>query len=157
MPRFDEIELEPVPLIEEPPALATLPQPSDAAPLLRRLLALLTDLSLFVALTLALSPLLPMRRSPASIAALAGFVLMTSYYYFAGTWLLWGKTVGGAIFDVRVVAETQTAMSVRSATLRWVGFMASLLTAGIGFMVAVLPGRRSLADRLSGTHCVAAL
>lgn len=158
MPRFDEIELEPVPLIEEPQAVAALPESSDpSAPLFRRLLALLTDLSLFVALTLALSPLLPLTRTAASIVALAGFVLMTSYYYFAGTWLLWGKTVGGAIFDVRVVTETQTAMSVRSATFRWIGLIASLLTAGIGFAMALFPSRRSLADRISHTHCVAAL
>lgn len=158
MQRFDEIELEPVPLIEEPPALAAVPvSAAESAPLFRRLLAVLTDLSLFVALTLALSPLLPMTRTTLSIVALAGFVLMTSYYYFAGTWLLWGKTVGGAIFDVRVVAETQTAMSVRSATFRWLGFIASLLTAGIGFAIAVFPSGRSLADRLSRTHCVAAL
>ena len=164
MPRFDEIELEPVPElapIETPVAPAETARSTEAgvdrAPLFRRLLALLTDLSLFVALTLALSPLLPMTRTTASIVALAGFVLMTSYYYFAGTWLLWGKTIGGAIFDVRVVAETQTAMSVRSATFRWIGLIASLLTAGIGFAIAVFPGRRSLADRLSHTHCVAAL
>src|SRR6478672_7511075 len=123
MQRFDEIELEPVPLIEEPVALTAAPSPTTgSAPLFRRLLALLTDLSLFIALTLALSPLLPLTRTTLSIVALAGFVLMTSYYYFAGTWLLWGKTVGGAIFDVRVVAETQTAMSVRSASMRWLGF-----------------------------------
>jgi len=158
MQRFDEIELEPVPVIEEPPALAPAPEPAgDNAPRFRRFLALLTDLSLFVALTLALSPLLPMTRSFVSIAALAGFVLMTSYYYFAGTWLLWGKTVGGAIFDVKVVGETQTAMSVRAASFRWVGFIGSLLTAGIGFAIAVFPGGRSLADRVSSTHCVAAV
>jgi len=158
MQRFDEIVLEPVPVIEEPPAPAPAPDPAgDNAPRFRRFLALLTDLSLFVALTLALSPLLPMTRSFVSIAALAGFVLMTSYYYFAGTWLLWGKTVGGAIFDVKVVGETQTAMSVRAATFRWIGFIGSLLTAGIGFAIAVFPGGRSLADRVSSTHCVAAV
>ena len=160
MQRFDEIELEPAPLIEEaPPAAAVAADEAavDDAPRFRRLLALLTDLSLFVALALALSPLLPMTHNTASVVALAGFVLMTSYYYFAGTWLLWGKTVGGAIFDVKVVAETQTAMSVRAASFRWLGFMASLLTAGIGFAIAALPGRRSLADLVSRTHCVASV
>ncbi len=157
MQRFDEIELAPVPLIEEPP-LAAVPEPAvDDAPRFRRLLALLTDLSLFVALTLALSPLLPMTHSAMSIAALAGFVLMTSYYYFAGTWLLWGKTVGGAIFDVKVVADAQPSMSVRAATFRWLGLIASLLTAGTGFALAGLPARRSLADRVSHTRCIAAL
>ncbi len=157
MQRFDEIELQAVPLVEEigaPPPIAEIK--SSDAPRFRRFLALLTDLSLFVALGLALSPLLPASNNSVAIGALAGFVLMTSYYYFVGTWLLWGKTVGGAIFDVRIVSEEQEAMSVRSATLRWVAVLISLLTAGIGFAMAVLPSRRSLPDRLSGTRCMAA-
>ncbi len=156
MQRFDEIELEPVPLIEEmpvgTPALHTLGEASR----IRRLLALLTDVSLFVALTLALSPLLPLARNVSALLALAGFVVMASYYYFAGTWLLWGKTIGGAIFDVKVVTVPGSAMSVGAATLRWLGFYLSLLTGGAGFLLVALPSRRSLADRLSGTRCVAA-
>src|SRR6266568_4189927 len=98
--RFDELELEPVPLIEEPIAVDDV----STAPRFKRLLALLTDLSLFLALALALSPLLPPARDAFAIASLAGFVVIVSYYYFVGTWLLLGKTIGGAIFDVRVVA-----------------------------------------------------
>lgn len=158
MQRFDEIELEPVPLIEEPPPIAVAARrSSDDAPRFRRLLALITDLSLFAALTLALLPLLPLTQNTVAIAALAGFIVMMSYYYFVGTWLLWGKTVGGAIFDVKVVAGSDTAMSLKAATLRWAGFWASVLTAGIGFTLAGLPGRRSLADWLSGTRCIAAI
>src|SRR5687767_12883190 len=112
--RFDEVELESVPLdIEEPPSS------SGAARRDRRLLALLTDLSLFAALTLALSPLLPRPIAWPHVAALAGFVIVLSYYYFVGTWMLWGKTIGGAIFDVRVVPEGDGAMSLRDASVRW--------------------------------------
>jgi uncharacterized RDD family membrane protein YckC len=156
MQRFDEVELEPVPLIEEPAAAGEPPQGIAEAPRFRRLLALLTDLSLFVALTLALSPLLPLNRDLIAIAALGGFVVMTSYYYFVGSWLLWGKTVGGAIFDVRVVVASHSPMSLHAATLRWIGCAISLLTGGLGFLPAILPSRRSLADRLSRTRCIAA-
>ncbi|HEX9163875.1 MAG TPA: RDD family protein [Thermoanaerobaculia bacterium] len=157
--RFDEIELEPVPLIEDAPQPLPAPAPriiGCEAPRGRRFLALLTDLSLFVALTLALSPLLPMSRNTAATTGLAGFIVLTSYYYFVGTWLLWGKTVGGAIFDVKVVALPNASMSLKSATLRWAGFCASLLTGGIGFLLAALPGRRSLPDLISHTRCIAA-
>lgn len=152
MQRFDEIELQSVPLGGE----AVADPASDDAPRLRRLLALLTDLSMFTALTLALVPLLPSDpgRWDASLA-LAGFVLLSSYYYFVGSWLLWGKTVGGAIFDVRIVAGVSDAMSVKAASLRWAGMCASLLTAGIGFLSAALPSRQSLPDRISGTRCIA--
>lgn len=158
MQRFDEIELQAIPTIEDvgatPPveiAIIT----SDASRF-RRLLALLTDLSLFAALSLALTPLLPATPDVFTLGALAGFILMTSYYYFVGTWLLWGKTIGGAIFDVRVVSDDEEAMSVKAATMRWLAVLLSLSTAGIGFAMAILPSRRSLPDRLSGTRCMAA-
>ncbi|HVR41462.1 MAG TPA: RDD family protein [Thermoanaerobaculia bacterium] len=151
--RFDEIELEPVPFGVDDPIPEPVTQTGEA-PRMKRLLALLTDLSLFVALALALSPLLPAARDVFAFAALAGFVLVLSYYYFVGTWLLWGKTIGGAIFDVKVVAEAKDAMSLRDATVRWVGMLLSLLTAGLGFVIAAFPSRRSLADRVSHTHCV---
>src|SRR5947208_314482 len=148
--RFDELELQTTPSIDVTPPLTRDPQPASRT---RRMFALLIDLSLFAALTLALAPLLPPERDAFAIASLGGFVMMISYYYFVGSWLLWGKTIGGAIFDVRVVGD---AMTPKSATMRWIGLYLSLFTAGIGFLFALLPSRRSLADRLSSTHCVAA-
>ena len=145
--RFDELELDGMAAVDDDEVR------TDDAPRFRRLLALLTDLSLFAALTLALMPLLPPMHDAFAIVSLGGFVMMISYYYFVGSWLLWGKTIGGAIFDVRVVAD---AMTPKSATLRWLGLYLSLFTAGIGFLFAALPSRRSLADRLSSTCCVAA-
>lgn len=156
--RFDEIELETVPLgIEEPaatPVVDDVPALDGAARRDRRLLALLTDLSLFAAIALALSPLLPQPAAWPHFASLAGFVVVLSYYYFVGTWMLWGKTIGGAIFDVRVVPEAEGAMSLRDASVRWVALYVSIATGGLGFLLAALPSRRSLPDRLSGTRCV---
>jgi uncharacterized RDD family membrane protein YckC len=151
--RFDEVELEAV-LVPDVPALpAAAPRTGDASRW-RRLLALFTDLSLFAALALALSPLLPSPNAWLQTASLAGFVIVLSYYYFVGMWLLWGKTIGGAIFDVRVVAD-EGAMTLRDASLRWAAVYLSLLTAGLGFALAALPSRRSLPDRMSSTRCVA--
>jgi uncharacterized RDD family membrane protein YckC len=102
--RFDEIELEPV-VFDVDPA-----PPPSAAPvrtsIFRRLAALLIDLSLFAALGMALSPLLPASMSTISIASLAGFLIIVAFYYFAGTRALWGKTIGGAIFDVRATRRS---------------------------------------------------
>jgi uncharacterized RDD family membrane protein YckC len=154
MQRFDEIELEAVAGIED-----AIPSPAagtDDAPRGKRLFALLTDLSLFVALAVALRPVLPEPVRWTHAAALGGFVAVMSYYYFVGSWLLWGKTIGGAIFDVRVISD-RGAMSLRSATMRWVAVVLSLLTAGLGFVLAALPSQRSLPDRLSATRCVANL
>src|SRR5687768_3699107 len=112
MMRFDEIELVKEPEAAEPPQLAPaaiLPgvipppqrlrrvKPEEAAiprvkPASRfhRSLALLTDLSLFFALALALSPLLPYRGSWSdtiaaewpTVWALGSFLFLLSYYYF---------------------------------------------------------------------------
>lgn len=155
MPRFDEVELQAVPLGIEEPVADRAAESTDGAPRGKRLLALLADLSLFAALSLALSPLLPQASTWMHFTALAGFVVVMSYYYFVGSWMLWGKTIGGTIFDVRVAAD-DGAMSLRAATLRWLGLYLALLTGGLGLMLAALPSRLSLPDRLSGTRCVSA-
>ena len=149
MARFDQMELQPVVVeaTELAPAI-------EHAPRFRRFLALSTDLSLFVALSLALSPLLPVSMRWTAIAALAGFVLLISFYYFAGMWLLWGRTIGGTIFGVKVIASDHESMPFRRASLRCLGLYGSLLTGGIGFALAALPSRLSLADRISRTRCV---
>lgn len=152
--RFDEVELEAVPLggIEVEEAPVAVAATADAARW-RRMLALLTDLSLFAALVLALSPLLPQPLAWMPVAGLAAFVVMLSYYYFVVTWILWGKTIGGAIFDVRVTAE-EGPLTLAGASMRWAAVYLSLALAGIGFMLAALPSRRSLPDRMSHTRCV---
>ena len=113
--RFDEIELESVPLgiDEEAPPPSAAPGKASVG---KRVLALITDLSLFAALVLVLSPLLPQPPAWPQLAALAGFVIVLSFYYFVCAWMLWGKTIGGAIFDVRMATGT---MTLRAATLRW--------------------------------------
>ncbi len=157
MRRFDEIELDSVPLggVVEPGVidLGMDSSDSDEAPRVRRLMALMTDVSLFTAISLALRPLLRDASSMASTIALAGFIVVISYYYFTGCWLLWGKTVGGAIFDVGIVA-TNPPVSLRQASLRWLGLILALLTGGLALLPAMLPSRRSLPDYLSGTRCV---
>jgi hypothetical protein len=95
--RFDEVELQPVTFDVDPDPLPA----SATASIFRRSAALLTDLSLFAALGFALSPLLPASMSAISVASLAGFIVLIAVYYFAGTRALWGRTIGGAIFDVR--------------------------------------------------------
>ena len=184
--RFDEVELlrEPEPPstesvaamlvsvastpVEESPAVeerrVVEPGPRiKPASRFHRALALLTDLSLFLALALALSPLLPFRGDwrntlaeewPLMIA-LGGFLLIVSYYYFVTSWMIWGKTVGGAIFDVRVISEEEdSVMTARDMTRRWMAMLLSILLCGTGFLLALLPGARSLADRMSHTRAI---
>ena len=120
-----------------------------------------TDTSLFVALALALTPLLPSRgdrlttlqRDWLTILAFGAFVLLLSFYYFVLSWTVWGKTVGGAIFDQRIAAEDGTAITFRAAARRWAGTLAAIATFGGGFVLALLPGAKSLPDRMSESRC----
>jgi len=50
------------------------------------------------------------RRSSSTCpySSLAGFLIIIAFYYFAGTRALWGRTIGGAIFDVRAARSGMT-------------------------------------------------
>jgi len=166
--RFDELELSLDPLVQttlaapakrhERPAQLEL----TAAPRYRRILTWLIDLSLLAALALALSPLIPdhggigqtVRREWPAVLSLTGFLLIVSYHYYAGSWILWGKTIGGAIFDVKVVDADGLPLSFPNATRRWASALFSLILGGVGFLLAGLPHRRSLPDILSESQCV---
>lgn len=159
-PRFDEVELRKDPLAETDSPKEFVSRTLEPSGRLRRFMTAAIDLSIFAALALALSPLLTFRESlSVTLAAqwmpMLGmflFILLLSYFYFAGSWLLWGKTVGSTIFETKVVGETSGKVSLREASLRWLGVFLSILTAGLGFLLAALPGGRSLPDRLSNTR-----
>lgn len=177
MTRFDEIDLlqEPAPDARPPfrrtrkggaPRESGEPEPDSAArsaPILKRMLAFLTDLSLFAALALALSPLLSQRATLAdtlahewpAVLGFAGFLLLFSLYYFAGCWTIWGKTIGGTIFETAIVDFDGGPIELGAATKRWASTLLSLAIGGVGFLPALFPpGHLSLPDRMSASRVV---
>ena len=92
--RFDEVELQPA-VLELAAAGEEHTPPMGSV---RRILAFMTAVSLFVALGLALSPLLPPSMNWIAVGSLTGFVLLIASYYFAGCWLLWRKTIGATVW-----------------------------------------------------------
>ncbi|MBW3566175.1 MAG: RDD family protein [Acidobacteria bacterium] len=152
--RFDEIELIGTgrsPTASVPDEKGT-PPPDSHAPLWRRALALGLDLSLLGALVLTLGPLLPTGIDLRAALAIAGFIAVFSLCYFTCGWMVWGRTLGGAVANVRVVTDDHLGVTFRRSFLRWTGLVISLATAGLGFVPALFPGHRSLADRISHTH-----
>jgi hypothetical protein len=134
--RFDEVELQGVEVVESSSRGAAESAPlvgSKTRRLVSSILALLTDLSLFAALSLALFPLMPQPWGWREMTALGGFVLMLSYYYFVGAWMLWGKTIGGAVFDVRVEVRT-----LRAASGRWAWIVAGVAVTATLIALAAL-------------------
>ncbi len=164
--RFDEIELYPdsfpVDILphpaEVPPPPAAPSEIHDSVTVGKRSMAFLADLALFVALALALTPLMPPVSSEHTLAwaALAGFVLLISFFYFVGSWLVWGKTLGGTLLDVKIIGAEGEPATLREAVLRWLAIFLSLATGGIGFALALLPSGRSLSDRISNTTAISA-
>lgn len=113
------------------------------------------DLSLFVAAAIALSPIIPDGdgANPARLAVV-GFLTLVSLYYLSLGWMVWGKTIGAAIMDIRVVSQNLGDVDLRRAARRWAGTILSILTLGLGFVPALFGERKTLADLMSGTRVV---
>ena len=54
------------------------------------------------------------------------FLVLISFFYFLGSWLVWGRTIGGTIFDVRIEtldgappANTGAVRSTQPAGAQW--------------------------------------
>ncbi len=151
MARFDEIELRGT-ASEMPELPATI---SRQAPLMRRMIAFVIDLSLFIAAAVAMSPIIPEGDSANSARlAVVGFLFIVSLYYLSLGWMVWGKTIGAAIMDIRVVSQNLGDVDLRRAARRWAGTVLSILTLGLGFVPAMFGEKKSLADRISGTRVV---
>ena len=153
MARFDEVELlSPLIVSEDTAPIET--ESDRRAGRIRRSSVFLSDLSLFVALAVALSTMIsPLRMEDAlpQWFALAGFLVLIAYFYHAGAWLLWGRTIGGAIFDLKITSIDGDSLDLSKASRRFAGMILSILLGGAGFLPGLLPSRKTLADQLSGT------
>lgn len=69
-------------------------------------------------------------------------------------WARWGATPGKAILGLSVCTLDGTAgIGLGRAIVRWLGYLLSLLVAGIGFlMVGLTAEKRGLHDHLAGTY-----
>jgi uncharacterized RDD family membrane protein YckC len=75
--------------------------------------------------------------------------------YFAGSWAVTGRTLGMALFGLRVVRPDGTRASTLAALIRAVTFPLSLALFGLGFVgILVDRQRRALHDLLAGTTVI---
>jgi uncharacterized RDD family membrane protein YckC len=75
--------------------------------------------------------------------------------YFAYSWAAFGKTIGMALFGVRVVGKAGDAVSNRRAIVRTLALPLSFVIFGLGFAGIVLRhDRRALHDLIAGTAVV---
>ena len=78
---------------------------------------------------------------------------MSSALYTVLFHSLWGQTMGKMMVGARVVALDGGPLSWRRAALRALGWALSVLTCGLGFVVAAMRrDKRGLADLMAGTR-----
>ncbi len=78
-------------------------------------------------------------------------VLEFSFVYVVFSLTFWGKTPGMVRAHLKVGRESDGQPGARRAMLRWLGGVATVLLLGLPTL-ALLRGRRPLADLLSDTH-----
>lgn len=82
------------------------------------------------------------------------FVILVAYYSLA-TWWGNGKTIGKWLFRIRVVSLVHPRMSLWHSIERALGYGASLLEFGFGFVQFFIhPNRRTVHDRIAETVVV---
>ena len=69
-------------------------------------------------------------------------------------WTVTGQTPGKAVMGVRIVRLDGRPMTLWTSIVRWFGYSISLVSAGLGFLLALSDNRRqALHDKFAGT-CV---
>ena len=146
-----------------PPAEAPRPAPTPAVALHPagfwiRFVAIVVDGLCLAAAQWVLGHLLGglLFGSPATFAALSGLWLLNfflgSVYPVIFHWQ-WGQTLGKMAVHVRVVTVAGEPLSLGTSIIRQIGYWVSLLTLGIGYVMAGFRSdKRALHDLMAGTR-----
>ena len=83
------------------------------------------------------------------------YILATTYFVFLPSWC--GTTLGNSAAGIRVVMQDGSLAGFQANLLRWVGWVLSVATVFLGFLLAAFdPQRKTLSDHLCGTFVVKA-
>lgn len=75
--------------------------------------------------------------------------------YFIGFWAWRGQTLGQIVANVQVVRTDGKPVDLRTAVLRFLGYIVCALTLGIGFlMVAFDVRKQGLHDKIADTYVI---
>ncbi|MEJ8569046.1 RDD family protein [Elongatibacter sediminis] len=144
---------------DETPRFTSPAAPSRPCGLLRRLLIMLYDTVVVVALwMLTAAALLPFSggdwmagRDPLYTAVLA----LVWFAYLAWSWRRGGMTLGMRAWRVRLATESGSLPGWRQCAIRFLTSLVSAAAAGSGFLVALFDReRRTWHDRMSRTSLI---
>ena len=75
--------------------------------------------------------------------------------YFIGLWAWRGQTLGQMVANVKVVRTDGKPVDLRTAVLRFLGYIVCVLTLGIGFLLVAFDNRKQgLHDKIAGTYVI---
>ena len=141
-------------------------QSLDLAGFGARLGAFALDLAIVAAICFLLTLALQGQREPGvgqglealnlKIGTLTGFLVFVSYFSLA-TWLGQGRTPGKWLCGIRVVSLYHDQISLWHCVERALGYSASSLEAGLGFLQYFThPNRQTVHDRIAETLVIVA-
>jgi uncharacterized RDD family membrane protein YckC len=139
---------------------ASLNEPTDRAPLFRRLVSGFIDLLAVACLCLPIAAVVELRNlnwhEPRNLAIISGAVIVVMFIYLTVSTALTGKTLGLKVLSLRVIdTRTRLIPTGTQAAGRAIVYILSLVTAGFGFLFAFAWGEgKTVHDRFSGTAVV---
>ncbi len=75
--------------------------------------------------------------------------------YFIGLWTWRGQSLGQMVVNVKVVRTDGKPVDLRTAVLRYLGYIVCVLTLGIGFLMVAFDSRKQgLHDKIAKTYVV---
>ncbi len=84
-----------------------------------------------------------------------GVALLASPLYFITLFTTTGQTIGKYVMGVRVVRLEGRAMTVKTSTVRWLGYFVSAIPLGLGFFWIIVDNRQQgFHDRLANTSVI---
>lgn len=128
----------------------------------RRMLAALVDLTLLIAvdtavlyLTLRLCGLTPADIRVLPPVPLAAFFMLLNGGYFVAFTAVGGQSIGKMAAGIKVIGQGDHPVAFTGATLRTLGYLASALPLGAGFLPGLFGSEKlALHDRLARTRVV---
>lgn len=135
-------------------------EPTNKAPLFRRLVSGFIDLLAVTCLCLPIAAVVELRNlnwhEPRIVAVIGGAVLVVMFIYLTVSTALTGKTLGLKVLSLRVIdTRTRLIPTGTQAASRAIVYILSLVTAGVGFLYAFARGEgKTVHDRCSGTAVV---
>jgi uncharacterized RDD family membrane protein YckC len=92
------------------------------------------------------------------IGSLFGLVIGLGYFFYCWAYDnpigLKGQTLGKKVMNIKVVMDNGMDLTPQQAGVRCLGYLVTLVTLGLGCLLALRPDRKALHDMIAGTKVI---